>query len=89
MESTEKMIEEIVASVVEPGKKNIRRSYYLKESLHALVRLAQVEQMTDMRQSVNLAAGLTISASDRRKGKAECKKLISMCQSKQNQLRFD
>lgn len=89
MESTEKMIKEIVASVIEPRRQNIRQSYYLRESLRALVRSAQAELVTDIRRSVELAVGLPISAADKRKAKAECKKLLISCQSRQNQLKFE
>jgi hypothetical protein len=76
------MIKELTAALL-GNDRSPRKVHCLRESLRALVRLAKVEQMTQMRQSIRLALSSPTSSAERRKSKAECKRLLETCQAKQ------
>jgi hypothetical protein len=87
MYTTEEMIEKIVAAVAGTGPAS-RQSYFLRESLRHLVRIAQCERESDIKRCVALSLGETGNANARRISKAATRKLLTTLKSSQGRLDF-
>lgn len=84
--TTEKVIEEIVGTVMGPTHSR-RQTHYLRESLRHLVRVAKSEQRYDVERCVALSVGLP-AANDARKQKAVTRKFLATFLSRQGRLNF-
>ena len=87
METTEKMIDEMVKAIAGPGSSR-RQTFYLRECLRQLVRLAKLEQGFDVKRSVAIAIG-TPPITDSRKNKATIRNILAEYGSKQRRLDFE
>ncbi|WP_152594599.1 hypothetical protein [Massilia sp. BSC265] len=86
MYTTARQIEEIVQTT--KPRVHGRNEFVLRESLRALVRLAQKEYELELRKSVSLATGEKISATDKKRAKAEIKRIQAGSLNLQGQLKF-
>lgn len=86
METTELMIEKIVAAVAEPMATG-RQTHYLRECLHHLVRMAKLEHSKAKRDAplaINVPA--TYSA---KKSKIATRQLLASLMTRQRKLDFE
>ncbi len=68
---------------------DVRQQYIFSQALHALVRLAKLEQMMEVKQNVGRASGVAANASSRRQTKAILRRIGMRCNHRQGQLEFD
>jgi hypothetical protein len=74
---TEAVISDLVdaAHGAQAGRSGRRKRHVLRQALYALVRLAKVEQLVDMRLDAERASGGMVGASQRRQTKALLRKI--------------
>jgi hypothetical protein len=85
MRKTEEMIEKIVAAIVGPSPAP-KQTYFLRESLRHLVRLAQLEKEADVKRCVALSVGAQENITVRKTSRAVTRKILTTLNSKQGRL---
>ena len=88
MQTTDQMIEEMIIAIL--GQlRSAKQTYYLRNSLQLLTRMAKAEYAVEMKQSVALAVGPAMTAQGKRKSRVVARKLLATLQSKQARLDFE
>lgn len=72
---TEAVISDLVDAAHGSGRSGRRKRHVLRQALYALVRLAKVEQLVDMRLDAERATGGMVGAGQRRQTKALLRKI--------------
>jgi hypothetical protein len=85
VKKTEEMIEKIIVAIVGPGQAP-KQTYFLRESLRHLVRLAQLEKEADVKRCVALSMGTQENITARKTSRAVTRKLLTTLNSKQGRL---